>query len=183
VEKFSCAFTGHDPANLIFRNEEVDPLCIKIKEAMRAQMLALFKNGVNTFYTDCEPGVGLWAAELAIEINEKYPDGDELHLICVMPHEGQADDWNEDLRDRFFMAHEKSFYVNMLSTQYTNKCYRQCSKYLIDHAEYLIAVYESCQNGNVTLFENAAYRLSYAKAKGREIIYIDPNTAEVTTLS
>lgn len=170
----ACTFIGHHPMRFDFGFDEDDPLCATIKQVLLSQMMALYKNGVITFYSDCEVGVGMWAAELALRMIKEHPD---VQLICVIPYEEQAKKWTEELRDRYYTVLEKSSYNELISTQYTEKCYRQCGKFLVDHAEHLIAVYE---NSKVIQMENAAYTLAYARKKGRQIIYIDPDTAEVT---
>jgi uncharacterized phage-like protein YoqJ len=174
MEKPACAFTGHDLSLMDYGYNEEEPLCVMTKQAMKSQMLALYDSGVNTFYSDCELGVGLWGAELALELMGEHPD---IELICVIPYEEQPRRWHECFRDRYYTVLEKSTYNELISTQLTDKSYRQCGKFLVDHAEHLIAV---CENDKVVCMEIAAYTVAYAKRKGRQIIYINPETAEIT---
>jgi uncharacterized phage-like protein YoqJ len=178
MDEPACAFVGHHPMRFDFGYNEEEPLCVMIKEAMKSKILALYQCGVKAFYTDCELLVGLWAGELVLELMEKKPDEHDLYLCCVMPYEEQPRKWPECFRNRYFALIENSSYNELISAQETDKCHQQCGRYLIDHAENVIAVYD---NGNVTRMENAAYTLSYAKRKGRQIIYINPDTAEIIT--
>jgi uncharacterized phage-like protein YoqJ len=177
MDKTSCAFTGHHPMRFDFGFDEEDQLCVTIKKVILSKMMALYKNGVITFYSDCEVGVDLWAAELALGMMKKYPD---VQLVCVIPYEEQAKKWTSELRNRYYTVLEKSSYNQLISAPRTDNCYQLCAKYLVNHAGYLIAVYD---NSNVTRLDNAAYAVAYAKRKGRIIIYIDPDTAQVTSNS
>ena len=178
MDEPACAFVGHHPMRFDFGYNEEEPLCIIIKKAMKSQILVLYQSGVKAFYTDCDLLVGLWAGELVLELMEEHPDDHDLYLCCVMPYEEQSKKWPECFRDRYFDLTAKSSYNELVSTQETDKCRQLSGRFLVDHAEYLISVYDS---GNVTRMENAAYTMAYARRKGRQIIYINPDTAEVTT--
>jgi uncharacterized phage-like protein YoqJ len=178
MDEPACAFVGHHPMRFDFGYNEEEPLCIIIKKAMKLQILALYQSGVKAFYTDCDLLVGLWAGELVIELMDENPDDHDLYLCCVLPYEEQSRKWPECFRDRYFDLTAKSSYNELISAQETDKCRQQCGRYLVDHAQYMIAVYD---NGNVTRIEVAAYTMAYARRKGRKIIYINPDTAEVTT--
>lgn len=177
MEENSCTFTGHHPMRFEFGYNEEEPLCLMIKQAMKSQIFELYKQGVKEFYTDCELMVGLWAGELILELMEENPEDQDLYLCCTIPYEHQTKKWPEFFRDRYYEILEKSTYNELISAQETDKCRQQCGRYLIDHAEHLIAVYD---NSNVTRMETAAYVVSCAKRKGRSIIYINPDTAEIT---
>ena len=47
----------------------------------------------------CDPGVGLYAAEIINILREKDKS---LRLVCVIPHEEQATKWTPQLRERYF---------------------------------------------------------------------------------
>jgi uncharacterized phage-like protein YoqJ len=178
--EISCAFVGHHPMRFDFGYNEEEKLCVMIKKALKSQILALYQNGVKSFYTDCELLVGLWAGELVLELMDKYPNDDKLYLCCVMPYEEQPRKWPECYRDRYFDIIAKSSYNKLISAQETDKCHQQCGRFLIDHSQYVIAVYD---NSNIIRMEIAAYTMAYAKKKERKIIYINPDTAEVITES
>lgn len=85
--KICCALIGHSPMLFRFGWDEEDPLCIRLKLVLLQQLQALHLNGITQFMTACDPGIGLWGAELVNILR----DGDgELHLFCVLPHEEQA---------------------------------------------------------------------------------------------
>jgi uncharacterized phage-like protein YoqJ len=173
----TCALTGHHPLRFDFGYDEDDPLCGTIKRTMLSQIKTLCENGVTTFFTDCEVGVGMWAAELVLDLMRSHP---EVQLICVLPHEEQAKKWTPELRDRYYIILEKSSRNVLIGTHYTENCYKRCGEYLIRHAYFLIAVYD---NENVTTLDTASRTIAYARKKGRGIIYIHPDTANVTPIT
>lgn len=83
------------------------------------------------------------------------------------------------LRDRYYTILEKSTSNHLISTRYTKDCRSRCNRFLVDHAGFVIAVYE---NREVAQLESAAHFISYARKKGRGIITIDPDTAFVTPI-
>ncbi len=173
----SCAFTGHHPMRFPFGYDEEDDLCLRIRNAMLVQILALYENGVTDFYSDCEVGPSMWGAELVIRLMEKCP---RLRLFCILPFEEQATKWTPELRERYFVILEKSTSNHLVSTRPTRDCRARCNRYLVDRAGFIIAVY---QNGEVAHLESAAHLITYARRKGRGIITIDPNTAAVTPIT
>lgn len=172
----SCAFTGHHPMRFPFGYDEDDDLCLRIQNTMLMQILALCENGVTDFYSDCEVGPSMWGAELVLRIMERYP---QVRLFCILPFEEQAKKWTPALRDRYYTILEKSTSNHLISTRCTNDCRTRCNRFLVDHAGFVIAVYE---NREVAQLEPAAHFISYARKKGRGIITIDPDTAFVTPI-
>ena len=61
----------------------------------------------------------------------------------------------------------------MLNAHYTPECMLERNRYLVDHADYLIAVYDGGGKGGT------AYTVRYAREKKKEIIVIQPDTLEV----
>ena len=173
----TCAFIGHNPLRFNFGYDEDNPSCISIKQKMFLQILALYGNGVTDFFTDCEIGAGMWGAELVLGLMQKHS---EIHLICVLPHEEQAKKWTPELRNRYYTILEKSSQNILISTHYAKDCFTRCGQYLVNHASFLIAIYD---NGNITNLDAVSRIIAYARKKGRGIIYIHPDTAKVTTIT
>lgn len=173
----SCAFVGKHPLQFQFGYDEEDYRCIRIKHTMRLQILTLYENGVTDFYTDCEVGASMWGAELVLALMRQHQ---EIRLFCVLPYEEQAKKWTPELRDRYYVILEKSSGNTLISTHYSDDCYRRCGRYLVNHAGILIAVYD---REAIPCLEPARQLIAYAKKKGRGIIYIHPDTAEVIPIA
>ena len=99
----------------------------------------------------------------------EYPD---IRLITVVPHEGQANNWTEVWRERYFRILEYSSDVVTLESHYSSGCYHARNRYLVDHADSVLALYNGSPTGGT------AYTVKYAYQRNKEIIIIDPTTME-----
>lgn len=159
----SCAFTGHRPTHFSFGYDETHLDCIALKEAIRKEVVTLINCGIKTFYTGMALGVDTWSAELVLEQKAQHP---ELKLIAVLPCETQANSWTITQRERYFNLLPKCDEVVYVSKQYTRTCMFERNRYMVDHARYLIAVYDGEKRGGT------AYTVSYARRLSRQIIII-----------
>ena len=168
--ELTCAFTGHRPSNFSFGYDEEHPDCTKLKLVMAAQIASLIANGVTTFLTGMALGVDMWGAEIVLALKSQRPD---LRLIAVLPCETQADKWSPQQRERYFnilAASDETVYV---SRHYTRDCMFKRNRWLIDHASFVLAVYNGGQKGDT------AYTVHYAYQQKRAVIVIDPDTGSV----
>lgn len=167
----ACAFTGHRPNRFSFGYDEADGKCVKIKTLMREQIVALIGEGVTEYYTGMALGVDVWAAEIVLDLKKEHPG---IRLIAVLPCETQADRWSAEQRERYFNTLAECDDVVTLNKRYTPSCMLERNRYMIDHAEYLLAVYDGGIKGGT------AYTVKYGKQKGRRIISIHPDTLAVS---
>ena len=126
----TCAIISKQPVNTSFFNE-YEPTYIEIKEKIRQTIWDLVCVGYTDFYSNCEYGVSLWAAEIITAL-KMYND---IKLHIVMPYEEQATKWHEDHRDRFFTVHEKADTVKIISNHYTEDCYEMAEEYMRERAD------------------------------------------------
>lgn len=176
MNTLACAFAGHDPLRFPFGYDEEDDLCQKIKGTLLMQILALYENGVTAFYTNCEPGASMWGAELVLGLQRRLP---KLQLYCVLPYEEQARQWTPQLRDRYFSIVERSTSEYTICTHYEHNCYLSCNKYLVNHASFILAVYD---DDPLIRMEPVVHLIAYARKKNRGIITIHPDTAILTPI-
>lgn len=171
----TCGFIGLPPACFPFGYDEEDPLCVTIKLTLLNQIMALYLSGVTIYYSGCSFGVDLWVAEIVISLMETrgYED---IELICVIPYEEQAKKWSPPLRERYYTMLEKSTQNIMVSSVYTKGCFENCRRFIIDHSNFMITVYDKQLD---TTTKNNQYVL-YALQKSSNIIHINPNNAAVT---
>lgn len=166
----SCAFTGHRPGSFHFGDNEEHPDCRRIKRVMRSQITSLIENGVTTFLTGMALGVDLWGAELILELKKRRPG---LQLIAAIPCEGQANHWSAEQQERYFNILHRCDEIVLISHHYTRDCMFRRNRWLVDHADFVLAVYNGAPTGGT------AYTVRYACKKRRTVILIDPGTAEV----
>lgn len=161
--KKHCAFTGHRPAHFSFGYDEQHPDCVELKGIIRTNVIKLIESGVTTFLSGMALGVDIWGAEAALELKTKYP---HLRLISVLPCETQAVRWSVAQRERYYDILAQCDEEVFISHRYTPSCMLDRNRYLVDHAAYLLAVYDESGKGGT------AYTIKYANQKGREVIII-----------
>ena len=172
----SCAVAGPKPTRFKFGYKEDNSLCRKIKKAMLRQFRRLYrKRGVRRFYIGGTIGVNLWAGELLLKLKED-PGYEDLELAVILPFPGHDAKW--DVRSRKRLEYLVRHGVEHLTagTEDCRESYISQNRYLVDHAQYLVAVSEEHREQETGSFQVTAY----AREKGLEIIYIHPDTAEVT---
>ena len=170
MNRKACAFTGHRPGRFSFGYDEEDEKCIRLKLMLAAQISHLIESGVSIFYTGMALGTDQWCAGIVLDMKRQYP---HVRLIAVLPCETQASKWSPEQRERYFNTLAACDDVITLNTRYTPQCMLERNRYMVDHAGFLLAVYDGGVKGGT------AYTVRYAKEKKREIIVIRPDTLEV----
>lgn len=165
----TCAFTGHRPVRFSFGYDEEDEKCLRLKLVLAQQISALIEGGVSLFYTGMALGTDQWCAAIVLDMKRQYPN---IQLTAVLPCETQANKWSPEQRERYFNTLAECDDVITLNTHYTPQCMLERNRYMIDHADYLLAVYDGGGKGGT------AYTVRYAREKKREIIAIHPDTLE-----
>lgn len=166
----ACAFAGHRPMRFSFGYDEEDEKCIQLKKVLAEQVETLIRCGVSTFYSGMELGVDTWGADIVLKEKKQYAN---VRLIAVLPCETQANRWSPEQRERYFDTLAECDDVITLNTHYIPDCMFQRNRYLVDHAGYLLAVYDGGGKGGT------AYTVRYAQKKNRQIVVIRPDTLEV----
>ena len=162
----SCSFTGHRPHKLPWGRNEDDERCIATRKALAEQIEALHRlRGIVDYYSGMADGTDLFAALAVLELREKHPD---IRLHCILPHPGQCERWPKTAQERYHAILAKADETVMLSGHYYDGCLLNRNKFLVDAAEYLLAVY------NGTGRSGTASTIAYARRQGRQIIIIDP---------
>ena len=154
----SCAFTGHRPQNLPFGFREDDERCTALKETLKKQIISLITDeNVTHFISGMALGGDMYAAESAI------------------PCETQAAKWNAAMRERYYGIAAQCDKETLLQTHYTPDCMDKRNRYMVDHADYIIAVWDGKPSGT-------GKTVMYAQSKGKVIIKVYPATLTVERL-
>ena len=163
VQGKTCAFTGHRPQSLPFGFDESDKRCTSLKSVMRDQIVALIENeGVTHFITGMALGVDMYAAEIVLDLKSKYP---HITLESAIPCETQAIKWSVASRERYYNIAAKCDKETMLQREYTPDCMDKRNRHMVDHADYILAVWNGCPSGT-------GNTVRYAHKKGKSIIVI-----------
>jgi len=166
----ACAFTGHRPMRFCFGYDESDKQCVKIKKLLAERVGTLIAEGVTIFYSGMALGVDQWAAEIVLGMKKDHPG---IRLIAVRPCGTQADRWTDKQRERHHSTLALCDEVITLHEKYRRGCMHERNRFLVDHAQYLLAVYDGGSKGGT------AYTIKYARQQGRRVTTIHPDTLVV----
>lgn len=167
----ACAFTGHRPQKLPWRNDEAAPGCVTLKETLAAQIAALVEDGYTEFLSGMAPGVDMWAAQIALALRVKNPS---LRLHCILPCTAQSARWSAVLREQYRAILEQADSIIFVNRADKKNCMLQRDRFLVSYASLVLAVYNGEKRGGT------AATVRYARKLGRKLIIIDPATLTVT---
>lgn len=112
----------------------------------------------------------MFAAEIVLDLKSKYP---HITLESAIPCETQAIKWSVASRERYYNIAAKCDKETMLQREYTPDCMDKRNRYMVDHADYILAVWNGCPSGT-------GNTVRYAHKKGKTIIVINPVALDVT---
>lgn len=125
AENTKCVFTGHRELGKDFSK-------IRLKRAIER----LIKSGVDTFYNGMAIGFDLCAAECVLSLKRKYP---QVKLIACIPCYGQEKYFSDTDKKRYVKVLKKVDESVTLADHYYQGCMQQRDKYMVEHADCMIA--------------------------------------------
>ena len=72
-------------------------------------------------------------------------------LESAIPCETQAIKWSVASRERYYNIAAKCDKETMLQREYTPDCMDKRNRYMVDHADYILAVWNGCPSGTGNL--------------------------------
>ena len=145
--RFRCCFTGHRPEKLQHTEEAI---C----ERLQQEISLAIEEGYTTFVSGMAQGVDLWAAEQVLQLRESEPS---LKLICAIPYEGVERRWPANWRQRFWAVRQSADYVQVVSPHYHPGVFAQRNRWMVDHCQRVIAVYNGAQGGTADTLRYALH--------------------------
>lgn len=163
----TCSFSGHRPQHLPFGMSETDERCAALKVKLKEMIIEAIENdGVTHFITGMALGVDIFAAEIVLDLKKQYP---QITLECAIPCETQAVKWTAKQRDRYFDIAAKCDKETMLQAHYSRDCMEKRNRYMVDHSDILIAVWDGRPSGT-------GKTVRYAQDCGKTVRVIDPKS-------
>lgn len=167
MKKKTCCFTGHRPQSLPFGFNENDARCAALKKALREQIIYLIeKENVTHFISGMAIGIDMYAAEIVLSLKASYPG---ITLESAIPCENQAEKWTEEQRDRYFDIAAKCDKETLIQHHYTADCMHKRNHYMVDQADFIIAVWDGRPSGT-------GKTVQYAQRQGKPVTIINPKT-------
>ena len=124
------------------------------------------KKSVTHFISGVALGVDIWGAEIVLELQQDFPG---ITLEAAVPCRTQADRWRSRAKARYDRVLEKCNRVTVLQEQYTNDCMMKRNRYMVEAADYVVAVWNGKPSGT-------ANTIRYAKSIGKTVYCIDAIT-------
>ena len=169
----SCAIPGHRPQKFPFGYDESDRRCVVLKANLHREIARRIMDGCVDFYAGAALGVDTWFMESVLKFR-RVVDG--ITLTAVLPCATQADRWPPAAQARYHELLDRCDRVLLLQEAYTRDCMLSRDRYLVDHTDCLIAVYDGSDTGGT------AYTVRYARSVGKPLYIIDPAQAYDTFL-
>lgn len=160
---YRVSFTGYRPEKLPFFGED-DPLCVKLKQRLYAQIETLIKDGAEEFCSGMALGVDMWAAETVLELKKLYP---HIRLTAVIPCPEQAVKWSREHQARYQDILKRCDKKITVSPVYTKGCMQKRNRALVEMCDILIAVFDGQSGGTKQTVE-------IAKTMGKKTILLSP---------
>lgn len=165
-----CAFTGHRPQKFLWRYDESADACIRLKALLSRQIEELLLSGTTDFLSGMAEGVDTWSAMAVLAWREKLP---KVKLHCILPCLTQADQWSRDSRKTYYSILEQADSVVYVNRLYHKNCMLERNRFLVNHADILLAVYNGEWRGGT------AATVRYAQKRGIRTIILHPDTLHV----
>ena len=162
----TCSFTGHRPKKLVGFGSEayIGTLC----ELLKKEIVLNIHGGVDTFMSGMALGIDMLAAKCVLELKERT-EFKEIKLVAVIPCNGQERLWNERDKLEYQKILSECDEKTVLSDKYTSSCMHIRNRYLVDHADCMIAVWDGSPGGT-------GNTVALAAKKGVPVTVIDPRT-------
>lgn len=178
MKQNACAITGHRPTRFRFKYNEDYSLCKKLKRTMLEQFKKLYdEQGVRRYYVGGALGVDMWAGELILRLKEQSGYGD-IELVVVLPFEGHDAKWDERSKHRMDFLRQMCSERVVIGTEDCRESYIMRNCYMVDHADYMVAVYDNERN----LRSGTMQAVRYAEKKKLPIILVHPDTSNIKIL-
>lgn len=160
----TCCFTGHRPQSFSWKYNEGDLRCILLKFRLKREIVRAIKQDcIQHFLTGMALGVDTWAAEIVLSLRKRW----HVTLECVLPCHDQDARWPQESRERYQSILAQCDKVTLLQTHYSPDCFDKRNRYLIDHSDLVIAVWNGSPSGTGST-------IAYAAAQGKPVRQIHP---------
>ena len=133
---------------------------LSLAEVLVQTVEALYREGITTFYCGGALGFDTVAALTVLTMKTQYP---ALRLVLAIPCPEQSARWSESDRARYQSILARADEKVILCEHYTRFCMMLRNRYMVDHAEVLVA-YMTRESGGT------ASTVKYAKKKGLRLI-------------
>ena len=148
MDSKTCCVTGHRniPANKINY----------VKHELHREIQEAIEDGYTRFISGFADGADLLFAAIVAEEKQRNP---ALSLEAAIPYQGRIRTPNKEFQHLLPVCDR----VTVIRESYIPSCYMERNRYMVDHSQRVIAVYDGRKNGGT--FST----MRYASAIGRDV--------------
>ncbi len=143
--KHRVCFTGHRPEKLDISESEV-------KFALFQEIMKSIENGFYVFISGMARGVDMWAAEIILDLKEKYLG---IKLIAAVPFRGFEHNWSQESQTQYNEILSKADYVRYICPQFSYRSYQIRNEWMVNHSAKVIAVWNGGNSGTKNTIDHA----------------------------
>jgi uncharacterized phage-like protein YoqJ len=167
INQTVCCFTGHRPQKLSFGYDEENPTCILLKEHLRNEIETKISSGCTSFITGMAMGADIWCAEIVIACRQNFLV--PILLTAVIPYPNQPSSFPINYIRRYAEILLKANSVVTIAEKYVPGCMHNRNKYMVDHADCVVAVSSGEPGGTQET-------IKMAQKKSLDIVMFHPDT-------
>ncbi len=134
MEKKTCCVTGHRD----LPQKEIND----VKTALRREIEKAVKDGFTCFMSGFAEGADQYFAEIVMEMRKSNP---ALELVAVIPYRKRLDNLRE--KKRTYEMLEACADVVVIREEYQPSVYSHRNRYMVEHSDRVIAVYDGREKG------------------------------------
>mgnify|MGYP002627534998 CR=1 FL=1 len=144
------AFTGHRPESLPFKfNTDAYR---QFEAILWREIGARVDASFDTFYCGAARGIDIVCGKIILALKTTdYPD---LKLICTIPFKEQARGWSDLWQAHYYDLLRGADRIVQLCDRYQPDCYHIRNRYMVDHCDALLAVYNGKEHVPVYVTED-----------------------------
>ncbi len=163
--KVTCAFTGHRPGALPWGPDENDPRCETLKTRLDLAVEQAYQDGFRHYICGMAKGADFYFCESVIALRRNYGD---IILEAAVPFPEQCQGWRAADRARYEELLKQCDLETVIQQFYSPACMLRRNRYMVDHADRVIAVYNGDPKGSGTL-----WTLNYALNEGVQTVILE----------
>lgn len=155
------AFTGHRKERILQGCGNNPRILAQIRETVTEQIIELYGQGYNIYYTGMANGFDMAAAEAVLQVREEYGD---IMLVVAVPFRKQPLWFDAEDRLLYACLLERVDRVVMVSENYHKGCYLRRDEYMVRKAGMIVAYWDLVPDGGTF------YTMNKALESGKQVI-------------
>lgn len=117
----------------------------------------------------------MWAAEQILRLKEQ-PGYEDIELVVALPFVGHDAKWDQRSKRRMEFILQHCSKKEVIGNEDCRESYVKRNCYMVDQANYLVAVYDDVRN----LRSGTMQCVRYARKNDVPVVLIHPDTANIT---